>query len=210
MIFPHFFGFCLSVKKCGKFKLPKFLSKIAEKLQINRKNIKMREIQIILILSFSERLPYQCLNKLIKRPSSPSFEQKRDLHLLFQTRQEWWLQKLEWLSSRKPNSSCGFLHTWAFILILVWGVWQSSTLPSLKVNKYVDTHEYYFLFHHKMKVWRVTLFENYSKCRIWIFEFWHFSPIFVLLKLTCLVTLFDRKLQVFKNSPKWTIFGIFN
>ena len=35
-------------------------------------------------------------------------------------------------------------------------------------------------------------------------------PIFVLLKLTCLVTLFDRKLQVFKNSPKWTIFGIFN
>ena len=40
------------------------------------------------------------------------------------------------------------------------------------------------------------------------FDFWHFSPIFVLLKLTCLVTLFD--LQTFKNSPKWTIFGIFN
>ena len=38
----------------------------------------------------------------------------------------------------------------------------------------------------------------------------HFPPIFVLLKLTCLVTLFDCKLQVFKNSPKWTIFGIFN
>ena len=42
------------------------------------------------------------------------------------------------------------------------------------------------------------------------FEFWHFPPIFVLLKLTCLVTLFDRKLRVFKNSPKWTSFGIFN
>ena len=27
--------------------------------------------------------------------------------------------------------------------------------------------------------------------------------------MTCLVTLFDRKLQVFKNSPKLTIFGIF-
>ena len=40
------------------------------------------------------------------------------------------------------------------------------------------------------------------------FEFRHFPPIFVLLKLTYLVTLFDRKLQVFKNSPKWTIFGI--
>ena len=38
----------------------------------------------------------------------------------------------------------------------------------------------------------------------------HFPPIFVLLKLTCLVTLFDRKLQVFKNLLKWTIFGIFN
>ena len=25
-------------------------------------------------------------------------------------------------------------------------------------------------------------------------NFWHFSPIFVPLKLTCLVTLFDRKL----------------
>ena len=42
-----------------------------------------------------------------------------------------------------------------------------------------------------------------------IFDFWHFSSIFVLLKLTCLETLFDRKLPVFKNSPKMTIFGIF-
>ena len=32
----------------------------------------------------------------------------------------------------------------------------------------------------------------------------------VLLQLTGLVTLFDRKLQVFKNSPKLTIFGILN
>ena len=43
-----------------------------------------------------------------------------------------------------------------------------------------------------------------------VFVFWHFPPIFVLLKVTCLVTLFDHNLQVFKNSPKWTIFGIFN
>ena len=41
-------------------------------------------------------------------------------------------------------------------------------------------------------------------------EWFDFPSIFVLLKLTCLVTLFDRKLQVFKNSPKWTIFVIFN
>ena len=71
------------------------------------------------------------------------------------------------------------------------------------------------LFHHEVlrklnKNSIFTLFENYSKCRIWIFEIWHFPPIFVLLKLTCLVTLFDRKLQVFQNLPKWTIFVIFN
>ena len=28
-----------------------------------------------------------------------------------------------------------------------------------------------------------TLFENYPKCRIWIFELWHFPPFFVLAKL---------------------------
>ena len=40
-----------------------------------------------------------------------------------------------------------------------------------------------------------TMFENHLKCLIWILAFWHFPSIFVLLKLTCLVTLFDRKLQ---------------
>ena len=42
------------------------------------------------------------------------------------------------------------------------------------------------------------------------FVFWHFPPFFVSLKLNCLVSLIDHKLEVFKNSPKWTIFGIFN
>ena len=41
------------------------------------------------------------------------------------------------------------------------------------------------------------------------FQFWYFLPIFVLLKLTCLVTLFDSKLQVFKNSINWIIFWHF-
>ena len=49
-----------------------------------------------------------------------------------------------------------------------------------------------------------TVYENHSKMPH------NFPPIFVLLKLTCLVTLFDRKLQAFKNSPKCTIFDIFN
>ena len=52
------------------------------------------------------------------------------------------------------------------------------------------------------------MFENYYK-KSHFTKLWHFPTIFVLLKVTCLVTLFDRKLQVFKNSPKWTIFGIF-
>ena len=54
-----------------------------------------------------------------------------------------------------------------------------------------------------------TLFEKDSKCLICILTFWHFLPIFVQLQLTCLVTLFDCKLQLFKNSPKLTLFGIF-
>ena len=39
---------------------------------------------------------------------------------------------------------------------------------------------------HCLKITQTVPFE--------LFKFWHFPPIFVLLKLTCLVTLFDRKL----------------
>ena len=42
-----------------------------------------------------------------------------------------------------------------------------------------------------------TMCEIHQKYWIWIFELWHFPPIFVLLKLTCLVTLFDRKFHFF-------------
>ena len=45
-----------------------------------------------------------------------------------------------------------------------------------------------------------------SHLNFWILAF---PPIFVLLKVTCLVTLSDRKLHIFKNSSTWTIFGIF-
>ena len=40
------------------------------------------------------------------------------------------------------------------------------------------------------------------------FQYWHFPLIFVLLKVTCLVTL--QQTSGFKNSSKWTIFGIFD
>ena len=39
-----------------------------------------------------------------------------------------------------------------------------------------------------------------------VYLLWHFSSIFVQIKLTSLVTLFGRKLKVFKNSPNCTIF----
>ena len=41
-----------------------------------------------------------------------------------------------------------------------------------------------------------TVIENHPKCRILIYQSRHFPIIFVQLKVTCLVTLFDRKLQV--------------
>ena len=44
----------------------------------------------------------------------------------------------------------------------------------------------------------------------WIFQGWHFHGFFSLLKLTCLVTLFNRKLQMFQKLAKLGIFGIFN
>ena len=39
-----------------------------------------------------------------------------------------------------------------------------------------------------------------KNCRFWVFRLWHFPPIFVILKLTCLVTLFDHKLYIFSKS----------
>ena len=42
-----------------------------------------------------------------------------------------------------------------------------------------------------------------------LFIFGIFHQFFVLSKMTCLVTLFDHKLHIFKISPKRTIFGIF-
>ena len=48
-----------------------------------------------------------------------------------------------------------------------------------------------------------TLFENCLKSRISILSFLDFPPIFVLQKVTCLVTLLDHKLQVTKIEHFW-------
>ena len=47
------------------------------------------------------------------------------------------------------------------------------------------------------------------KCLISIFQLWHFPSFLVLMKLTCLVALFDHKFQFFKNCQNWPFFGIF-
>ena len=69
--------------------------------------------------------------------------------------------------------------------------WWSFLLQAKKGSR----SKWAFLFYHAC----ITLFKKYSK---FDFNFWRFRLIFVLLKVTCLVTLFDRKLQNFKNSLK--------
>ena len=83
------------------------------------------------------------------------------------------------------------LHHFLFISTHFGKTLTLSTLTSLQIWTNCSKSSFFvqkfnFDFH--------TVFENHPKCRIWIFEFWHFPPIFDLLKLTCLVTLFDRKL----------------
>ena len=77
-----------------------------------------------------------------------------------------------------------------------------SLTPFLHLKRHLSRQKTLIMPSHCLKTTQDVAFE--------FLTFWHFPPIFVLLKPACLVTLFDRKLQVFKNSPKWTIFGIFN
>ena len=51
----------------------------------------------------------------------------------------------------------------------------------------------------KWDIFKDTVFENQSKYHIWVFQCLHFPPIFVPLKLTCLVTLFDLQIDYFKS-----------
>ena len=53
------------------------------------------------------------------------------------------------------------------------------------------------------------VFQNHPKYRIGIFQHWHFPPIFVILKVTSLVTLFDRKPSGFQKLAKIEYFWHF-
>ena len=84
---------------------------------------------------------------------------------------------------------------------------QTYSITSKHKNSFIDSFE-------KHIVWKSAnvsfgkicdVFKTYWNATHDLFEFfnWHFSPIFVLLKLTCLLTLFDCKILFFKNSPNW-------
>ena len=97
--------------------------------------------------------------------------------------------------------------TRAKILSLIYWIFYSTDSLCLKITEKVSFNiaseaSYIYILSGQKLI--------YSKGFISSFQFWHFSSIFVQLELTSLVTLFDCKLQVLKNSPKWIIFGIFN
>ena len=117
-----------------------------------------------------------------------------------------------WKKNKKTINRSVDCYYWIQSYFCDAGFWWIGKLSEPFTTKFVfpDSKDSNQFLHWKctLKKWFTlkknasTLFENYSKCRIWIFELWHFPTIFVPLKVTCLVTLFDRKLQIFKNSPK--------
>ena len=102
----------------------------------------------------------------------------------------------------KSPENCAFWKVaWFSIKTLRFWFLEFGNFRDVKLSKRIECRRSSFTTY--------TLFENSLKCLICIFQLWHFPPIFDLLKVTCLVTLFDLKLQVFKNSPKRIIFWHF-
>ena len=98
-----------------------------------------------------------------------------------------------------PPRSCPLFHA-------RFDAGSAIFLPPRVVRSRTHSNHIFLVLLEEIRI--CTVFGNRPKCRI--FHRFSISSIFVLLKLTCLVTLFDRKLQVFKNSPKLAIFAIFN
>ena len=78
-----------------------------------------------------------------------------------------------------------------------WTVLQSAT--DAETFEYVHSCNFraaqlFFEFELRSFCKVVHNVRKYPKCLSLIFQFWHFPSIFVLLKVTCLVTLFDYKL----------------
>ena len=106
---------------------------------------------------------------------------------------KWWkTETLKWFPDKKlrcifPNLGQKLNEFW------------KNCIFATEVRSFLSAQKYliFQLFYH---------FSQYLK----IAQNFGISPNFVPLKVTCLVKLFHRKLQVFKNLPKWTIFGLFH
>ena len=98
-----------------------------------------------------------------------------------------------------------FLTAWRVLSTEInscWKIWRSSSCTivwSWWSFSYFSASS--FLSKERKKIYSFTtykdhntVFENHPKCRIWVFQFWHFLPVFVQSKLTGLITLFDCKL----------------
>ena len=109
-----------------------------------------------------------------------------------------------------------FAFLWSFRICFgpQWGC-REQEQDSKQRNADFYWHFYESLFEYKMRKILVafvsnektlsTLFENHSKCRIWILYFWHFPPIFDLFGNTVW-----PQVSAFQKLAKLAIFGIFN
>ena len=92
----------------------------------------------------------------------------------------------------------------------LWPILVSSQLSHFLFSQLRIPQILQFEFQFISNRWKgVGILRAHSVWKLTKMSYLKFS-IFVLLIVTCLVTLFDRKLQVFKNSPKSTTFGFLN
>ena len=91
----------------------------------------------------------------------------------------------------------------------LWPILVSSQLSHFLFSQLRIPQILQFEFQFISNRWKgVGILRAHSVWKLTKMSYLKFS-IFVLLIVRCLVTLFDRKLQVFKNSPKLTIFNKF-
>ena len=106
------------------------------------------------------------------------------------TVEEGWLVLLWLMRLPPPGEKVWRVVHWD-VEVVVEGP-TSGFLPILSLDKYIWVLSS-TIFHDNHNVWKLL----------------KMSPIFVFLKVTCMVTLFDSKLLVFRDSPIWTIFWQF-
>ena len=70
------------------------------------------------------------------------------------------------------------MHFWRFVHCKLF--WKVMMMISIFFNEWLISGHSFFSLCFYYIICEDTLFEKYSKCRIWILEFWHFPPIFVL------------------------------